>query len=131
MLAPALGVHMDQIRCQTHDIGGSFGIKINNYVYMAIAALLSRKAGGHPVKWVETRSEHMVASAHGNERVFRDTRVALDKDGVITAILSRHIDDCGAYSSVRTPGMCDLEPGILRHLPLSQRPIQLYPGGEQ
>ena len=97
MLAPAMGVHMDQIRCQTHDIGGSFGIKINNYVYMAIAALLSRKAGGHPVKWVETRSEHMVASAHGNERVFRDTRVALDKDGVITAIASRHIDDCGAY----------------------------------
>ena len=26
-----------------------------------------------------------------------DTRVALDKNGVITAIDSRHIDDCGAY----------------------------------
>jgi len=39
----------------------------------------------------------MQASAHGNERTFRDTRVALDKDGVITAITSRHIDDCGAY----------------------------------
>jgi CO/xanthine dehydrogenase Mo-binding subunit len=97
MLAPALGVRMDQIRCQTHDIGGSFGIKINNYVYMALAALLSRKAGGRPIKWAETRSEHMVASAHGNERVFRDTRVALDQDGVITAIASRYIDDCGAY----------------------------------
>jgi 2-furoyl-CoA dehydrogenase large subunit len=39
----------------------------------------------------------MTASAHGNERTFRDTRVALDRDGVITAITSRHIDDCGAY----------------------------------
>ena len=82
---------------QTFDIGGSFGIKITSYPQMAVCALASKKAGGRPVKWVETRSEHMVSSAHGNERTFRDTRVALDKDGVITAIDSRHIDDCGAY----------------------------------
>src|SRR5581483_10520033 len=36
MIAPALGVHIDQIRCQTHDIGGSFGIKINQYTYMTL-----------------------------------------------------------------------------------------------
>ena len=96
-LAPALGVHIDQIRVQTHDIGGSFGIKITNYPYMALCALASRQLGGRPVKWTETRTEHMLASAHGNERTFLDTRVALDKDGRITAISSRHIDDCGAY----------------------------------
>ena len=96
-LAPALGLHIDQIRVVTNDIGGSFGIKITNYPYMAICALASRKAGGRPIKWSETRTEHMQASAHGNERTFRDTRVALDKNGVITAITSRHIDDCGAY----------------------------------
>jgi 2-furoyl-CoA dehydrogenase large subunit len=96
-LAAALGVRIDQIHVQTHDIGGSFGIKITNYPYMAVCALASRKAGGRPVKWTETRSEHMTASAHGNERTFLDTRVALDKHGVITAIESRHIDDCGAY----------------------------------
>ena len=96
-LSPALGVRIDQIRMQSFDIGGGFGIKITNYPYMAICALASRKIGGHPVKWVETRTEHMLASAHGNERTFLDTRVALDKDGVITAIDSRHIDDCGAY----------------------------------
>lgn len=96
-LAPALGVRIDQIRVQTHDIGGSFGIKITNYPYMALCALASRKVRGRPVKWIETRSEHMAASAHGNERTFLDTRVALDKDGRITAITSRHLDDCGAY----------------------------------
>lgn len=117
LLAPALGVHMDQLRCQTHDIGGSFGIKITNYVYMAIVALVSRKAGGHPVKWVETRSEHMTASAHGNERTFRDTRVALDKDGVITAITSRHLDDCGAYPRYEPLGCViwsQVFPGVYR-----------------
>src|SRR5258708_811318 len=96
-LAAHLNVHIDKIRVQTFDIGGSFGIKITSYPQMAVCALASKKAGGRPVKWVETRSEHMVSSAHGNERTFRNTRVALDKNGVITAIDSRHVDDCGAY----------------------------------
>jgi len=96
-LAAHLNVHIDKIRVQTFDIGGSFGIKITSYPQMAVCALASKQAGGRPIKWVETRTEHMISSAHGNERTFRDTRVALDKDGVITAIDSRHIDDCGAY----------------------------------
>jgi CO/xanthine dehydrogenase Mo-binding subunit len=96
-LAAHLNIHIDKIRVQTFDIGGSFGIKITSYPQMAVCALASKKAGGRPIKWVETRSEHMVSSAHGNERTFRNTRVALDKSGVITAIDSRHIDDCGAY----------------------------------
>jgi len=96
-LSPALGVGIDQIQMQSIDIGGGFGIKITNYPYMAMCALASRKLGGRPVKWTETRSEHMLASAHGNERTFFDTRVALDKNGVITAIDSRHVDDCGAF----------------------------------
>jgi len=96
-LSPALGVRIDQILMKSFDIGGGFGIKITNYPYMALCALASRKAGDRPVKWTETRTEHMQASAHGNERTFLDTRVALDKNGVITAIDSRHVDDCGAY----------------------------------
>jgi 2-furoyl-CoA dehydrogenase large subunit len=96
-LSPALGVRIDQIHMQSFDIGGGFGIKITNYPYMALCALASRKLGGRPVKWIETRTEHMQASAHGNERTFFNTRVALDKNGVITAIESQHVDDCGAY----------------------------------
>lgn len=96
-LSPALGVRIDQIYMKSFDIGGGFGIKITNYPYMALCALASRKTGGRPVKWTETRTEHMQASAHGNERTFLGTRVGLDKNGVITAIDSRHIDDCGAY----------------------------------
>ncbi|HET9401970.1 MAG TPA: xanthine dehydrogenase family protein molybdopterin-binding subunit [Candidatus Acidoferrales bacterium] len=96
-LSPALGVRIDQMRMQSIDIGGGFGIKITNYPYMALCALASRKMGGRPVKWIETRTEHMLASAHGNERTFLKTRVALDASGVITAIESTHVDDCGAY----------------------------------
>lgn len=98
LLAPGLKVPMEKIHMRCHDVGGSFGIKIWNYVFMAVAALASKKAGGRKVKWSETRTEHLLSSGHGNERTFLDTEVALDKDGVITAIRSRHIDDCGAFT---------------------------------
>jgi CO/xanthine dehydrogenase Mo-binding subunit len=116
-LAAHLGVHIDRIRIETSDIGGSFGIKITSYPQMAVCALASKKAGGRPVKWVETRSEHITSSAHGNERTFRDTRVALDKNGVITAITSRHIDDCGAYPRYEPLGCViwsQVFPGVYR-----------------
>jgi len=116
-LAAHLNVPIDRIRVETFDIGGSFGIKITSYPQMAVCALVSKKAGGRPVKWVETRSEHMTSSAHGNERTFRDTRVALDKNGVITAITSRHIDDCGAYPRYEPLGCViwsQVFPGVYR-----------------
>ncbi len=97
LLAPGLRLSPNQLHIRSHDIGGSFGNKIWNYLYMAIAALASRKAGGRKVKWSETRSENLLASGHGNERTFLDTEVAVTNDGVITGIRSRHLDDCGAY----------------------------------
>jgi CO/xanthine dehydrogenase Mo-binding subunit len=116
-LAAHLRVPIDRIRVETFDIGGSFGIKITSYPQMAVCALASRKAGGRPIKWVETRSEHLTSSAHGNERTFRDTRVALDERGVITAISSRHIDDCGAYPRYEPLGCViwsQVFPGVYR-----------------
>ena len=116
-LSAHLGVHIDRIRVETSDIGGSFGIKITSYPQMAVCALASKKAGGRPIKWVETRSEHLTSSAHGNERTFRDTRVALDKNGVITGLVSRHIDDCGAYPRYEPLGCViwsQVFPGVYR-----------------
>lgn len=116
-LSAHLNVHIDRIRVQTYDIGGSFGIKITSYPQMAVCALASKKCGGRPIKWVETRSEHMVSSAHGNERTFRDTHVALDANGVITAIDSKHYDDCGAFPRYEPLGCViwsQVFPGVYR-----------------
>ena len=38
-LSAHLGVHIDRIRVETSDIGGSFGIKITSYPQMAVCAL--------------------------------------------------------------------------------------------
>ena len=116
-IAPALGISSEQLRIRTHDIGGGFGIKQNLYPYIVICALLSKKAGNRPVKWIETRREHMQASAHGNERTFLDTEVALKADGEILAIRSRHVDDCGAYPRYEPLGCViwsQVAPGTLK-----------------
>lgn len=97
LLAPGLRLPVEKVRMRCYDVGGSFGIKIGNYPYFALAALASKKCGGARVKWQETRSEHLLSAGHGNERTYLDTEVALDADGVITGIRSRHVDDCGAF----------------------------------
>lgn len=102
MLAAFLNVSTEQIRMKSEDVGGNFGTKTVNHTYIALAAVASRAIGGRTVKWVETRTENL-ACFHGGERTFLDTRVALDADGVITAIRSRHLDDAG---------------GLLRYEPL-------------
>ncbi|MBA2517954.1 MAG: molybdopterin-dependent oxidoreductase, partial [Solirubrobacterales bacterium] len=75
---------------------GAFGLKITSYPTIAACMLLSRKAG-RPVKWTEYRSEHVAASAHGNERTFTDIRVPVMSDGTILGFDLKAFDDAGAF----------------------------------
>ena len=95
-LGPAIGLGIDKMQFSSQDIGGGFGIKITSYTYLTALALLSRKAG-RPVKWAETRWEHLAASAHGNERTFLDIEVPVMGDGTILGFKVRCFDDAGAY----------------------------------
>jgi 2-furoyl-CoA dehydrogenase large subunit len=100
LVAHALNLPLPAVRLVVPpDIGGSFGIKSGLYPYMVLMALASRLVG-RPVKWVETRSEHLMASAAGAGRVTR-VRAAFRADGVMTALHYRFIDDVGAY--IRSP----------------------------
>ena len=81
------------------DIGGSFGIKSSLFPYMTVVGLLAMRAG-RPVKWIEDRAEHLVASSHQPDRV--GTReLALTKDGEIIGLRAKVVDNLGAY--VRAP----------------------------
>jgi len=97
MLAGYLRVSTEKIRARTHDVGGNFGTKTVLHPYIGLTAVASKNAGHRPVKWIETRSDNLV-SFHGGERTYLDTEVALDANGVITGIRSRHLDDCGGYA---------------------------------
>jgi 2-furoyl-CoA dehydrogenase large subunit len=95
MISVALKKPLNKIRFVSKDIGGGFGTKINNYVYMTLVGLLSILVG-RPVKWVETRRENLAASTHSNERIFH-VRAAFKKDGELLGLKVKALDDIGAY----------------------------------
>ncbi len=98
--ARALGVPENKLRfIVPPDIGGSFGIKTSIYPYLTLIGLLSMKVDV-PVKWIEDRREHLLASSCQTDRVsYRE--VAVKQDGTILGVRTKVIDNVGAY--LRTP----------------------------
>ncbi|MBB5253728.1 CO/xanthine dehydrogenase Mo-binding subunit [Sulfurisphaera ohwakuensis] len=84
------------------DIGGSFGIKSAIYPYMALVAASSRLVN-RPLKWIETRNEHLTSSSVGAERE-SIIRIYGDKEGKIHAIDMELTDNLGAYPRPPEPG---------------------------
>jgi 2-furoyl-CoA dehydrogenase large subunit len=102
VMALALGVPANRLRLKTPpDSGGSFGAKHAVFPYIVLMALAARKAG-RPVKWVETRLEHLTAATSATNRVTTLT-AAVDSDGVITALDWDQLEDCGAYLRAPEP----------------------------
>jgi 2-furoyl-CoA dehydrogenase large subunit len=63
VMARALRMTEDRVRIVVpQDVGGSFGNKAMIYPYMALMAACARLSG-NPVKWIEDRMEHLLASA--------------------------------------------------------------------
>ena len=89
------------------DIGGSFGIKSSIYPYLALMGLAAMKLGV-PVKWIEDRREHLLASSSGTDRVaWRE--VAARKDGTILGMRFKWYDNVGGYIRSPEPG-CSFRP---------------------
>src|SRR4029453_7161722 len=89
------------------DIGGSFGIKSSIYPYIALIALAAMRLDV-PVKWIEDRREHLLASSSGTDRVaYRE--LAARKDGTILGMRFRWLDNVGGYIRSPEPG-CSFRP---------------------
>src|SRR5207244_4377616 len=102
VMALALGVPANRLRLLTpRDSGGSFGAKHAIFPYIVLMALAARKAG-RPVKWVESRLEHLTAATSAPNRVTTPP-AAVDWDGVITALSWDQLEDCGAYLRAPEP----------------------------
>jgi 2-furoyl-CoA dehydrogenase large subunit len=114
-IASALRFPSNKIRMITGDIGGGFGTKIINYPYLVLVSLLAMKSG-RPVKWVEDRTENLIAGTHGNERTF-EVEIAANKDGTILGLDVKAWDDCGAYTRYEPAGAviwAQVTPGCYR-----------------
>ncbi|MGH3342052.1 MAG: xanthine dehydrogenase family protein molybdopterin-binding subunit, partial [Carbonactinosporaceae bacterium] len=96
VIAGCLGLPPSRVRLVVpEDIGGSFGIKSGIYPYIALLALASRHARA-PVRWVEDRIEHLLASSAGADRMMR-FEAAVDGDATVTALRVDLVDNVGAY----------------------------------
>ncbi|MBI2303513.1 MAG: xanthine dehydrogenase family protein [Chloroflexi bacterium] len=114
-IARGLNLPEERLRFICPDIGGGFGIKNDSYPYMILVGLLALRTG-RPVKWVEDRTGHLQASAHGSEIKF-DGEIAMKKDGTILGVRARAVHDEGAYIRREPIGVIN----FIRHATVSYR----------
>ena len=96
-LSIVLDMEMSQIRVIKPLVGGGFGGKSEVIPLEIIAAVAARKANA-PVKITYTREE--VFWAHrGRPRTIIDLKTGVARDGRITAVAAKVIQDGGAYCS--------------------------------
>jgi len=94
-LAFTLGLPTNKVRVISHPHGGSFGGK-GNPRGLTIAALVSRKAGGRPVKWIEDRMEYLAAGGSQSWDRHYEVSLAAKADGTLTGLKVTLVDNLGA-----------------------------------
>ncbi len=100
ILCGQLGLPQHQVRVIAPEVGGGFGSKINIYPEDALVPFASMKLG-HPVKWIEDRSENIAVTIHGRDQVDY-VEMSATKDGKITGLKLYGISDLGAYCQLLT-----------------------------
>jgi len=84
-----------QIRVIANNIGGAFGLKFSIY-REDVALCAAAKLLGGPVKWVEDRTEHLVAAGHAREEQLT-LEAAVKDDGTLLGLRVTMLLDAGAY----------------------------------
>jgi aerobic carbon-monoxide dehydrogenase large subunit len=105
LLATVYGLEPSQVHVVVPDVGGGFGAKSRTFPDELALGFYARVVG-RPVKWTESRSENMVAMAHGRGQIQR-ARLGGSRDGRIAAYQLDVVQDAGAYPvlGARLPAM--------------------------
>jgi aerobic carbon-monoxide dehydrogenase large subunit len=100
ILARQMGLAESAIRLVENDVGGGFGARGEFYPEDFLIPFAARLTG-RPVKWIEDRREHLLASNHAREAEC-ELEIACDGNGTILALRGHATTDQGAY--IRTNG---------------------------
>jgi carbon-monoxide dehydrogenase large subunit/6-hydroxypseudooxynicotine dehydrogenase subunit gamma len=95
---------------ETH-VGGGFGVRGEIYpedILVLVAALRLER----PVKWIEDRREHLMATNHSRQQRHK-VRAAVDAEGRILAIDNEFFHDQGAYPRTHALRVAETTCGIL------------------
>jgi carbon-monoxide dehydrogenase large subunit len=105
-LAICCNVSEAKVRVIAPDVGGGFGGKLNCYAEEFVAAAVSRKLGV-PIKWIEDRSEAMLATIHGRAQD-AVMELAATREGRVLALRAHYLQDVGSYLQLLTPSIAHL-----------------------
>ncbi|MYZ47554.1 xanthine dehydrogenase family protein molybdopterin-binding subunit [Propylenella binzhouense] len=97
LICALLGRDDEEVRVVAPDLGGGFGPKLVFYPEEIVVPLASILLG-RPVKWIEDRREHFVATTQERDQYW-DMAIAIDGDGRILGIRGSLIHDHGAYTA--------------------------------
>ncbi len=95
-LSQLFGLPQSQVRVIAPDIGGGFGPKIMMCYPEEIAVPFAAMTLNRPVKWIEDRREHFVATNQERSQI-HDAEIAVDRDGRILGVRTIYLHDAGAY----------------------------------
>ncbi|MDO8189306.1 xanthine dehydrogenase family protein molybdopterin-binding subunit [Conexibacter sp. JD483] len=95
-LAGALRRSPETLHVRAPDVGGGFGPKGAIYPEELVISYVA-SALNTPVKWIEDRSEHFLATTHGREQV-HTIALAADADGRFLALRDQITHNCGAFN---------------------------------
>jgi carbon-monoxide dehydrogenase large subunit len=95
-LAALFGLAQKDVRVVAPDVGGGFGPKIMMFYPEEVLVPLAAMRLGRPVKWIEDRREHFLATNHERTQI-HDAEIALDRDGHILGVRTVFLHDAGAY----------------------------------
>lgn len=89
------------IRFVELEVGGGFGVRGEFYPEDLVIPWAAMRLGS-PIKWVEDRREHLVATNHSRQQL-HEVEIGVRRDGTIVALRDRFLADLGAY--IRTHGI--------------------------
>ena len=95
VVAGVLDLPVEGVRVLVPHVGGGFGPKGAVYAEEVLVAAAARRLG-RPVKWIETRREHLASTGHDRDQR-HDARIGFRRDGTIAAIENEFYADVGAY----------------------------------
>ncbi|HEV8439955.1 MAG TPA: xanthine dehydrogenase family protein molybdopterin-binding subunit [Methylomirabilota bacterium] len=110
-IASALGISEERVRVIVPEVGGGFGVKGHVYPEDIVVPAVARRLG-RPVKWIETRREHFLASASDRDQA-HVARIALRRDGTIVALETDFTRDHGAFPTLGEA----ISQNTINHLP--------------
>jgi aerobic carbon-monoxide dehydrogenase large subunit len=110
-LARMLGRPASSVHLHEGHTGGGFGVRGELYPEDVLACLGSLRLR-RPVKWIEDRREHLIATNHSREQHYR-VRAAVDADGHLLAVDGEFLHDQGAYMRTHAVTVPDLAATML------------------